>query len=751
MRHLSLRFVGVVLIFMLGVWLTCTAPAPAETGETVTPRVSLPEPLTREAIRELVARMSDAEVRQLLLAQLDKSAPTQAASSSTPRMAMIGMSPMVGGMDAETHRVRAAFREMVMSATKTPEAVAQAIGLLTEGRARDRVPRLFALLIGMVLVGWGAERLFHLSVRRVRHRLDGDLPAGYSARAGQLVLGLFLDLLSLVAFGIAALALFFVAYQGHEPTRQLALTILAAALLVRFVSLAARFLLAPAAPTQRLLPFDDGAARRLWAATVGMAVVFVVGRLGLGLLQVWGLPRDVLALLGTVLGLGILGLFLGAVWRNRAEVAVLIRGREPATPLRRLVAELWPILMTAYVVLVFLARVFEQLSGEPLHSAAGISGLFLVIVLPLVDMGLCRVVAVVHAAPGEKSQAVAPAESGYEPVLRRGVHITVTIGGLLLIGRLWGLDLFDVTARRMGTRPSEALLSILVTLLAANLAWELARTAIDQRLARLGGDAATDAPSRLRTILPLVRGFFFVTLCTMTVMIVLASLGVNIGPLLAGAGVVGIAVGFGAQTLVRDIVSGLFFLMDDSFRHGEYVDVGDVKGTVEKIGLRSMQLRHHRGALNTVPYGMIRRLVNESRDWTIVKLEFRLAYGTDIGKIRRIFKQIGEELQDDPELAQGILEPLKSQGVIATEESGLVVQAKFKAKPGDLQYVIRREAYARILKAFTVNGIRFAQRQVAVSAPPETGPDPVPSLAAAAAAEGFTLDQSVDCRLRNEA
>jgi moderate conductance mechanosensitive channel len=355
-------------------------------------------------------------------------------------------------------------------------------------------------------------------------------------------------------------------------------------------------------------------------------------------------------------------------------------------------------------------------------------------------MALCRILAAVSATPDEMTNDAASAGSDYAPVLRRGIHIAVTIGGLLVIGRIWGLDLFDLTARRMGARPSEALLSSLVTLLVAHLAWDLARTAIDRRLARIGGPAADDAPSRLRTILPLVRGFFFVTICTMTVMIVLASLGVNIGPLLAGAGVVGIAVGFGAQTLVRDIVSGLFFLMDDSFRHGEYVDVGDVKGTVEKIGLRSMQLRHHRGALNTVPYGMIRRLVNESRDWTIVKLEFRLAYGADIGKIKGIFKRIGEELQAEPELAEGILEPLKSQGVIATEESGLIVQAKFKARPGDLQYIIRREAYDRILKAFAANGIRFAQRQVAVSVPRETGPESVPSFAAAAA-DGLTSDQ----------
>ena len=112
----------------------------------------------------------------------------------------------------------------------------------------------------------------------------------------------------------------------------------------------------------------------------------------------------------------------------------------------------------------------------------------------------------------------------------------------------------------------------------------------------------------------------------MAVLSILAALGINIVPLLAGASVVGVAIGFGSQTLVRDVVSGAFFLMDDAFRLGEYIEVGDAKGVVEKIGVRAVILRHHRGALNVLPYGEIKRLRNTSRDWMIMKLEFRLAY-----------------------------------------------------------------------------------------------------------------------------
>ena len=128
----------------------------------------------------------------------------------------------------------------------------------------------------------------------------------------------------------------------------------------------------------------------------------------------------------------------------------------------------------------------------------------------------------------------------------------------------------------------------------------------------------------------------------MTVLSVLAALGVNIVPLLAGASIVGVAIGFGSQTLVKDIVSGAFFLMDDAFRVGEYIEVGDAKGTVEKITVRALFLRHHRGALNILPYGQITRLRNTSRDWMIMILEFRLALETDLRKVKKIIKTIGE-------------------------------------------------------------------------------------------------------------
>jgi small-conductance mechanosensitive channel len=161
--------------------------------------------------------------------------------------------------------------------------------------------------------------------------------------------------------------------------------------------------------------------------------------------------------------------------------------------------------------------------------------------------------------------------------------------------------------------------------------------------------------------------------------------------------------------LVKDVVTGLFFLLEDAFRLGEYIDVGVAKGTVEAISIRSMKLRHHRGPLNTVPFGAVGTLTNHSRDWVVVKLRFRVTYDTDPAKVKRIVKSIGAELAADPEYGLFFLQPLKSQGVIEMDEFGMIVSVKYTTRPGD-QFTIRREVYQRIRAAFDEAGIQFASR-----------------------------------------
>ncbi|WP_187968075.1 mechanosensitive ion channel family protein [Aquibium microcysteis] len=289
------------------------------------------------------------------------------------------------------------------------------------------------------------------------------------------------------------------------------------------------------------------------------------------------------------------------------------------------------------------------------------------------------------------------------------------------LARLWGLDL-----GRDGGHPVAAALDILLVVIVALSFYRAINGFIDHKIVEEGGtlDGQAGNPgegegeggksqSRLATLLPIFRNVIVSLLAVLGTMVVLANLGVDVGPLFAGAGVVGIAVGFGAQTLIRDIFSGAFFLVDDAFRKGEYIEVGSVKGVVEKISMRSFQLRHHLGAVHTVPFGEITQLTNYSRDWVMMKLPLRLTYDTDVEKVRKLVKKIGARLLEDPVVGHLFLQPLKSQGVYAMEDSAMIIRVKFMTRPGD-QFVTRKVVYAAIREVFSREGIRFAHREVTV-------------------------------------
>ena len=217
---------------------------------------------------------------------------------------------------------------------------------------------------------------------------------------------------------------------------------------------------------------------------------------------------------------------------------------------------------------------------------------------------------------------------------------------------------------------------------------------------------------------------------------VLSGLGVAIGPLIAGAGIFGVAIGFGSQTLVKDIVSGVFYMMDDAFRVGEYIQSGSYKGTVESFSLRSVRLRHHHGPVFTVPFGELGAVQNMSRDWAIDKFLLRVPFNTDVAKAKKIIKEIGEQLKEDPEIGPHILETLKMKGVEQFGDFGIELSFAFIAHPGR-QSDIRRQAYTMIRDAFVANGIEFAHPTVQV------GGDEKAAAASAASTTGCARQKAM--------
>jgi small-conductance mechanosensitive channel len=311
------------------------------------------------------------------------------------------------------------------------------------------------------------------------------------------------------------------------------------------------------------------------------------------------------------------------------------------------------------------------------------------------------------------------------------------IGATLLLAWAWGIDIVHLAGQDTRfARIAHGVLSAVVILLVADVLWHVMKATIDSKLAQTAdtGLPNTDEArrrARLHTLLPIFRNVLFVVLIAVAALMALAAMGVEIGPLIAGASVVGVAIGFGAQTFVRDIIAGMFYLLDDAFRVGEYIQSGSYKGTVEGFSIRSVRLRHHRGPVYTVPFSLLGAIQNQSRDWVIDKLAVGITYGSDLEKARKLIKQIGLELQKDPEFAPLILEPLKMQGVEQLGEYAVQIRMKMMTLPGE-QFVIRRKAYAMIKKAFDENGIKFAFPTVQVASETETA-------TAAAAQHGLQL------------
>ncbi|MEL6965522.1 MAG: mechanosensitive ion channel family protein, partial [Pseudomonadota bacterium] len=301
---------------------------------------------------------------------------------------------------------------------------------------------------------------------------------------------------------------------------------------------------------------------------------------------------------------------------------------------------------------------------------------------------------------------------------------------VLVIAIMWGIDPHDLASQGVGARAAAALVEFLLVLAVGYLIWEMVTLWVNQKLAAEqtalgfdpneeepgGGEGGGQGGSRLATVLPLMRRLLQSAIIVITVLVALGSLNIDITPLLAGAGIIGLAIGFGAQKLVTDVVSGAFFLIDDAFRQGEYVDVEGTVGTVEKTSIRSLTLRHHRGAVHTIPYGEIPKITNYSRDWVIMKLKFTVPFDTDVNRIKKIFKKIGAEMMAVPEFAADMMQPFKSQGVLEVDDVGIVVRGKFMAKPGK-QFTLRKEIYQRVKTAFDENDIQFARKEVRVSVP----------------------------------
>ncbi|MEL7524854.1 MAG: mechanosensitive ion channel domain-containing protein [Pseudomonadota bacterium] len=595
------------------------------------------------------------------------------------------------------------------------------------------------LLIIFVFVGVGLEWLYWRYAGYFRRRVELTRTNRYIDKVRSALTRLALVAGGAVFFSLGTIGTF-VIFDWPPNAEEFVLELLFALVMLRVVSALALFALAPRIEALRLMPLSRQDARGLYLGIMLASAVMLFGHglaetiVVLGADEPVGLTIDIIAAaITTILAILLLWLMHTRSEPKRQSIVMPVIGSlvlfmlfilwligaYSAAGTLAVVALLIP---TERLVRKTIEQAFDESRAETKPDTAGAGS----------EAGdtEAETGTEIDIAPDAGSDAEAPGEAEQEaienaeamhgvylPVAVRLGRFVVVVSAVVCIGLFWGVQPWNMSAANSGpAQIVRVLIDVMVAFLIGDLIWTATKTAIDRRMAsmpKLVPGMAPGPEARMATLLPLIKKVVLVTILVMVALIGLSSMGINITPLLAGAGVVGLAVGFGAQALVRDIVSGVFFLIDDAFRVGEYIEMGDIRGTVESMSIRSLQLRHHRGAVHTIPFGELKSLTNYSRDWVMMKLEFRVPFDTDLKLAKKIVKNIDAELQENPDYGGNFLQPLKFQGVRRMEEFNMVVGVKFMTKPGG-QWTIRRDAYQRIRDEFEKAGINFAQRNVKV-------------------------------------
>ncbi|MGE5149718.1 MAG: mechanosensitive ion channel family protein [Rhodospirillaceae bacterium] len=588
--------------------------------------------------------------------------------------------------------------------------------------------RGFALLAGIVVAGLAAEWLARTLLKRMRTGI-------FARHAGESPLRAFfhgaaLDFAALLALWIAARA---VAGQAGAPQGlygMLAHNVLLALLYWRGFNFVFRIWLHPGAPEGRIAPVDDPTASRL---LVGMNVLILLPLL-LRQMVLFMQATDAGAQVQSIavlIAMPVVGAGLVyTVWHWRHDMAAWLAGMvNPKSALYAMkvgFAHSWWVGGLVFYVVAGFAGVLAAVTDRTgaMHGLGSIESML--ILLLLAETLIHRLT---HHLPMEVP-TVADVVAGCVRLTLRLI-VLVVAADALLIGALGMMSPAEWEPY------SRAMRLAALSTLAAYLIWRFLKYRMDRYIADnplpsagFDPDADEDAPaaaSRLRTIMPVLRVTIGASILILGSLLVLSELGVNITPLIAGFSVLGLAVSFGSQSLVRDIVSGIFFLAEDSFRVGEYIDGTKVKGTVEGFSVRSIRLRHQNGQLHIVPFGQLTHITNFSRDWTTVKFNLAFDLNTDIELLRRTVKKIGLEMMAEPQWQKELLQPLKMQGLVDIKDASLIIRFKFTAKPKNPS-MVQRMAIRRMYETLPKLGIAFARPPYAAF--PYGGLDPAARAAA---------------------
>ncbi len=504
-----------------------------------------------------------------------------------------------------------------------------------------------------------------------------------------------------------------------ETARLITLAFINAHLIASAVRIAANMAFAPHTPQLRLNKITDVTAMYCVIWWRRLVNITVYGYFACQAILLLGLPESGYSALVRILGIVVVGLLIALILQNRISFAKWMRetAQEGRSRLHLRVfailgraADFWHIPAIIYVV-----------AGGMLAAAEGIEGFLFLVKSTAATAAIAWIAGLVsgglrhlfergfrlRAETQERYPGLQARVNRYLPLVRRILQGIVFVIAVILIFEAWEADAFGWLASDTGQDVIGTIASILAIVVIALLVLEIVTTLIDRYLTTADADGhLVERSQRARTLLPLARNALRVIVGIIAALMVLSEIGIDIAPVLAGVGVVGLAIGFGAQTLVKDIITGLFILLEDSVAVGDVVNAGGLSGVVEVVTIRTIRLRDLSGNVHTIPFSAVDTVTNMTKDFSYYLIEAGVAYREDYEEVVAVMRQVGEELQDDPDYGPNMLEPLEIMGLHSFADSAVVIRARIKTIPSK-QWATGREYNRRMKAAFDAHGIEI--------------------------------------------
>lgn len=525
---------------------------------------------------------------------------------------------------------------------------------------------------------------------------------------------LVLDLLPVLAFAIVGHIVAASRLGGTEQSQLVVLAMVDAYVIVAGAMSFVRMMLSPDAQPLRLLRVSDATAR--WA-TRWIRRIIVVGVFGYAIAEVGlALGMSQVAHDGLLKIVGLINhVFVGVmVVQKRRAVKNRLRAPAGATgPIARLrnaFAPIWHWIALFFLVASWIAWAIEVRNGYSVVLRLFVTTVVVLVAARLVLivlLGLLERAGRVRPEVAERYPGLEARLALYHPMVRAIARAVVYACAVLTMLAMWGVPFLSwFTAGLLGRRLAAGLGTLVLTLVLAVVAWEAVNAAMQAHLARLSREQQVGRSARLRTLLPLLRSALLVTIVVIAGLTVLSQIGINIGPLLAGAGIIGVAIGFGSQKLVQDLITGIFLLLENAMQVGDWVTVSGLSGTVEALSVRTIRLRASDGSVHIIPFSSVTSVTNTNRGIGNAAVSVTVSYAEDTDRVSQLLADIVAGMRAEPEFAARMLSDLQLWGVDKLDGAGATITGQIVCTaPG--RWPVQREFNRRVKKRFEDQGVEI--------------------------------------------